>query len=229
MNLDVLFEDPHIIVCIKPSGIASQPDPSNDTDMTHVIHQYLKESPRDYETLDVIHRLDRPVQGVMVYSKTKHATKRLSEQIRQHNFYKEYIAVTNGVPDQSSGTLTHYLKRIPSINYSKVVKENHKNGKKAVLEYSVTNQIQHSTEGLLGLWQIKLITGRHHQIRVQLSQEGYPLWGDTKYNPRYRKKTKWHQIALFASGLNFTHPVSKENLSFTYYPKDQYPFNLFNV
>lgn len=213
-QLKILYEDNHIIVAEKPPNIPSQSDKTEDEDMLTIIKQYIKEKYNKTGNvyLGLVHRLDRPVGGVMIFAKTSKAASRLSEQVRNKTFKKEYLAIVDGKIDQQKGILEDYLLKNQANNISKVVKENTKNAKYAKLEYEVLKY----NEGInLSLLKILLHTGRHHQIRVQLSHFGHSICGDQKYGTRGRGK----QIALWAYQLTIEHPITKEKMSFRDLPE----------
>lgn len=167
-NLKVIYEDNHIIVVEKPVNVPSQQDKTNDIDMLTIIKQYLKEKYNKPGNvyLGLIHRLDRPVGGVMVFAKTSKAAARLSEQVRNKEFKKKYLAIVDGKIENGSGALEDYLLKNERTNTSKVVKEGTKNAKYAKLEYEV---IAYNEETDLSLVKVTLHTGRHHQIRLQFA------------------------------------------------------------
>lgn len=214
--MNIIFEDNHIIVVEKPVNIPSQSDKTEDTDMLTILKEYLinKYSKTGNAYLGLIHRLDRPVGGVMVFAKTSKAASRLSEQVRNKEFIKEYLAIVDGKLENESGILEDYLLKNERSNMSKVVKEGTKNSKYANLEYQV---ICYNEEINLSLLKIKLNTGRHHQIRVQLSNLGHSIYGDQKYGNRGRGK----QITLWAYRITIKHPITKEKLTFECLPKKE--------
>lgn len=218
--LKVLYEDNHIIVVIKPKGILSQADNTNDPDMLTLIKQYLKEKYQKPGNvyLGLIHRLDRMVSGVMVFAKTSKAAARLSEQVRNQDFNKQYLAVVHGKVDKS-GTLINYLFKNEKDNLVKVVDSNYPNGKYAELSYELIGYKDN-----LSLVKINLKTGRPHQIRVQFSHINHPLYGDK----RYGKNDDKFDIALFAYALSFYHPITKEFMNFEGSLENRFPFNQFN-
>ena len=167
-DLKVIYEDNHIIVVEKPVNVPSQQDKTNDIDMLTIIKQYLKEKYNKPGNvyLGLIHRLDRPVGGVMVFAKTSKAAARLSEQVRNKEFKKKYLAIVDGKIENGSGVLENYLLKNERTNTSKVVKEGTKNAKYAKLEYEV---IAYNEETDLSLVKVTLHTGRHHQIRLQFA------------------------------------------------------------
>lgn len=213
-NLNIIYEDNHIIVVEKPVNIPSQGDKTGDIDMLTLIKQYIKEKynkPGDVY-LGLVHRLDRPVGGVMVFAKTSKAASRLSEQVRVKDFKKKYLVVVNGKMEKQKGILEDYLLKNEKANISRVVKEGTRNSKLASLEYKV---LKYNSEIDLSLLKINLHTGRHHQIRVQLSSRNHSIYGDQKYGGRGHGK----QIALWAYELTLLHPVTKESMTFKVLPK----------
>ena len=217
-SLNVLYEDNHIIVVEKEINIPTCEDSSKDIDLLSIIKLYLKEKYNKSGNvyLGLVHRLDRPVGGIMVFAKTSKAASRLNLQIKNDEFKKRYYAVIDGVLKEKEGKFEDYLLKDTRENIVKV----DKNGKYAMLEYKVLNE----TQGL-SLVEVNLHTGRSHQIRVQFSSRGYPLYGDQKYN----KKANCHeQIALYSHFLSFKHPVTKEIMEFKLDLPNRYPFTLFN-
>lgn len=206
-KLNVIYEDNHIIVVEKPVNIPSQGDKTGDIDMLSLVKQYIKEKynkPGEVY-LGLVHRLDRPVGGVMVFAKTSKAASRLSEQIRNKSIEKRYIALTHNHTKEHE-ILKDKLLKNEKTNTSKIDEK----GKYAILEY---NLIEYRNN--MSLIDINLLTGRHHQIRVQLSHHGYPIYGDQ----RYGIDKEGIQIHLWAYKLKFKHPVKDEIMEFTYYPK----------
>ena len=218
-KLKILYEDNHIIVVGKPPNIPSQGDKTDDEDMLTIIKQYLKDKYNKPGNvyLGLVHRLDRPVGGVMVFAKTSKAAARLSEQVREKIFKKEYLAIVDGKPEKTNGTLENYLLKNEKTNTSKVVKKETKNAKYAKLEYQV---LKYNEEINLSLLKILLYTGRHHQIRVQLANFGHSICGDQKYGTRGRGK----QISLWAYKLTIKHPITNEEMSFTALPEETGPW-----
>ncbi|HZK58224.1 MAG TPA: RNA pseudouridine synthase, partial [Clostridia bacterium] len=170
--------------------------------------------------LGLIHRLDRPVGGVMVFAKTSKAASRLSDQIRRGKFTKQYMAVIHDRPDKDKGTLLHYLLKDNKTNTVFAVNEGTKRAKKAILDYEVVN-----TAGDFSLVKINLRTGRPHQIRVQFSSMGHPLYGDQRYN--FRKDNVKDQIALWSYKIICNHPTLKEEMTFTSLPVKRKPWTWF--
>ena len=215
-NLNILYEDNHIIVVVKPINVLSQSDITGDVDMLSLIKSYLKEKYHKPGNvyLGLVHRLDRVVGGVMVFAKTSKAASRLSNAIRENNFHKIYLAICHGKINKED-TFIDYLKK--ENDYSTVVTDKN-NGKLSELSYEL---IEYNKELDLSLVKVYLKTGRHHQIRVQFASRGYPLIGDSRYGD-----DNYKTIGLFAYSLSFPHPITKEVLSFKYIP-DVKPFNLF--
>ena len=213
-NLNVIYEDNHIIVVEKQPNIPSQADKTEDMDMLSLVKEYIKEKYNKPGNVYVglVHRLDRPVGGVMVFAKTSKAASRLSNQVREKIFKKKYLAVVDGKFEQEQGTLEDYLYKDERNNISKVVDKNKKNAKLAILDYKILayNELKNLT-----LLEINLHTGRHHQIRVQLAHSGHSIFGDQKYGTRGQGK----QIALWAYELTIQHPISKETMVFKSLPE----------
>lgn len=228
MNLNIVYEDSYIIVAEKPPKVPSQKDKTNDMDMLSMMKEHLKiaypKARNPY--IGLVHRLDRPVGGLMIFAKTKEANASLSEQMKNKSFKKEYYAVVCGKPESKTGTLRDYLLKTGRINMSKVVPKENKNAKEAILEYEVIDSVSTEEDGILSLVKINLKTGRHHQIRVQFSNADMPLWGDNKYNKRFVKMKGYTQISLWAKSIEFVHPKDKKVCKFELKPYNEYPFNL---
>ena len=215
-NLKVIYEDNHILVVEKPPNIPSQSDKTNDINMLTICKKYIKEKYNKPGTvyLGLVHRLDRPVGGIMIFAKTSKAASRLSNQVREKIFKKKYLAVVDGKPENKTGILEDYLYKDERNNISKVVNKDKKNAKYAKLEYEL---IVYDEVKNLSLLSINLYTGRHHQIRVQLSNFGHSIFGDQKYGTRGKGK----QIALWAYELEIEHPITKEKMTFKDLPQNK--------
>ncbi len=213
-NLKVLYEDNHIIAVEKEPNIPSQADKTEDLDMLTIIKKYLKEKYNKPGNvyLGLVHRLDRPVGGVMIFAKTSKSASRLSNQVREKIFKKKYLAVVDGKFEHKEGTLEDYLYKDERNNMSKVVKPEKKNAKFAKLDYEV---LAYNEAKKLSLVKVNLHTGRHHQIRVQLANAGHSIFGDQKYGTRGKGK----QIALWAYELTIQHPISKKEITFKCLPE----------
>lgn len=213
--INIIYEDNHLLVVEKPINIPVQGDSSGDKDLLTILKEYLKEKYNKPGNvyLGLVHRLDRPVGGVMVFAKTSKAASRLSEQVRSNVLKKTYLAVVCDKVNEKDVLIDRLLKDHKN-NIVKVSDE----GKLSELSYELVGY----KDGL-SLVKINLKTGRSHQIRVQFSSRGFPLYGDQKYN----NNTPKDQIALFASELEFIHPVSKEKMVFELEKPSRYPFNLF--
>ena len=213
--INVVYEDNHLLVAIKPAGVPVQADSSGDIDFLSMLKGYIKEKYNKPGNvyLGLVHRLDRPVSGIMVFAKTSKAAKRLSSQIACHDFKKSYYAVVCG-DIESSGVYKDKLSKNSKLNKSFVSKD----GKDAELSF-----VKKGFKNGLSLVDINLKTGRSHQIRVQFSYHGFPLYGDQKYND----KTSLDDIALFAYKVSFYHPTTHEKLCFSIPVPSRYPFNLF--
>jgi 23S rRNA pseudouridine1911/1915/1917 synthase len=214
-SIKIIYEDNHLLVVEKPINVAVQKDSSNDLDLQTMLKDYLKEKYNKAGNvyLGIVHRLDRPVGGVMVFAKTSKAASRLSEQVRNNQLKKEYYAVVENKFDEKEGTYKDLIEKLDNGN-SKITP----NGKEAELDYLVVEEKDGKS-----LVKVNLKTGRHHQIRVQFKYHGHPLCGDQRYNKQ--DKT---QIALYAHSLSFNHPVTKELMSFTSVPRYGY-FKDFNI
>ena len=213
-RLKVLYEDNHIIVVEKPVNIPSQGDKTGDEDMLTIIKRYIKEKynkPGDVY-LGLVHRLDRPTGGVMVFAKTSKSASRLSEQVREKKIHKKYICIVDGKLEKEKDTWKDYLLKNQKNNISKVVKKETKNAKEAILDYEA---LKYNKEIDLSVVKVNLQTGRHHQIRVQFASRNHSLYGDQKYGTRGRGKN----LALWAYYLSFLHPTKKEIMEFEDYPE----------
>lgn len=214
MDLKVIYEDNHIIVVEKPVNIPSQGDKTGDIDMLTIIKAYLKEKynkPGDVY-LGLVHRLDRPTGGVMIFAKTSKAASRLSEQVRNKDFHKQYLCIVDGKMEENAGTFKDYLVKNEKNNMSRIANKDDKNAKEAILDYEV---IKYNEEINLSVVKVNLHTGRHHQIRVQFASRNHSLCGDQKYGTRGRGK----QLALWAYSLSIIHPISKERMDFFALPE----------
>ena len=210
-KLNVLYEDNHLIVVEKKPNILSQSDVTGDLDLLTMVKSYVKEkyAKPGNVYIGLVHRLDRPVGGVMVFAKTSKAAKRLNEQIKNHEFNKTYVAVLDGILKKEKDELVNYLYKDSKTGISKVVDKNFTDGKLSKLNYEVIGYYKNKT-----IVKVNLITGRHHQIRLQFKALGYPLYGDQLYG-----KENNEQIRLYAYLLAFNHPVTKERLCFKLLPK----------
>lgn len=204
-NLRVLYEDNHVIVVVKEKNVLSQADNTHDIDMLTIIKKYLKEKYNKPGNvyLGLVHRLDRPVSGIMVFAKTSKAASRLSDQVRKKEIKKTYMAVVKGIIKKDEDTFVDYLLKLDNGNTIVTTKDN---GKECVLTYKVLKRNYEKNETLVS---IDLKTGRHHQIRVQFASRGYPLCGDQRYG-----KSDKTQIALCAYKLEFIHPTTKQLMKF---------------
>ncbi len=204
----VLYEDNHLLVVVKEQNLASCPDESGDKNLLDLLKGYVKEKYQKQGNvyIGLVHRLDRPTGGVMVFAKTSKAAGRLSEQMRSGDFEKRYLAVLNGAPNPESGKLTGWLKKNTVNNMVYLSTEGTDGAKYAALDYRVLEK-----KGALALTEIKLHTGRSHQIRVQFAGIAHPVYGDMRYGGEYAQKGR---LALWAYSLTFTHPVTKERMRF---------------
>lgn len=219
-NINILYEDNHLLVVVKPANMPVCLDASKDMDLLTILKNYLKDKYNKPGNvyLGLVHRLDRPVSGIMVFAKTSKAAQRLNQQINDNKFIKTYYAVVCG-KIKKNDLLEDYLLKDEENNTSYVT--NKECGKLAILEYEAIKTVDN-----LSLVKINLMTGRHHQIRVQFASRGYPLYGDHKYNKDFIND-KHTDIALVAKELSFYHPTTKELLSFKIELEKKYPYNLF--
>lgn len=221
MGLKIIFEDEHILVIKKDAGIPVQAGKMRMMDLQGLIKNELyRRNPKGGEPyLGIVHRLDQPVEGVMVFAKTPFAAGALSEQVTDGRMKKHYLALVCGKPSKAEGTLVDYLLKDGRTNTSSVVKEYTKEAKRAELNYRVISEVKvPEFEGDTALVEVELLTGRHHQIRVQMANAGCPLYGDTKYNPLFQEATAYVQTALCAYKLSFVHPKTKKCMEFCIEP-----------
>ena len=202
---DILYEDNHLLVVNKHSGDLVQPDPSGCTALEDQIKSFIKV--RDQKPgavfLGVVHRIDRPVSGAVVFAKTSKSLTRLNEMIREGQIHKIYWALTEQPPQPQEGSLRHYIVRDQRTNRSKAFDQMKKDGKEALLNYRMLGASKH-----YALVEVELLTGRHHQIRAQLSKIGCPIRGDLKYGAKRSIPTGG--ISLHSRSVSFLHPVRRE-------------------
>ena len=205
--MKVLYEDNHIIVINKASSEIVQGDRTGDKPLSEKVKEYLKEKYNKPGNVfcGVTHRLDRPTSGVVVFAKTSKALTRLNKMFRDDEVDKTYWAIVQNRPASDRATLTHYLIKDNKRNKSTAYNTERKHTKKAVLHYSLINQSEN-----YHLLEVKLETGRHHQIRVQLAKIGCPIKGDLKYGAT--RSNRDGSISLHARSISFIHPVSKEKV-----------------
>lgn len=215
--INIVFEDNHLLVVEKPVNMPVQEDESKDKDLLTTLKEYIK---TEYNKegnvyLALIHRLDRPVGGLLVFAKTSKAAERLNKEMKLGKIKKEYYAVVDGVVSEKRGTLIDNILKDEKRNTVKIDRR----GKESILEYKVIKEVDKNT-----LVKINLKTGRKHQIRLQFASRGLPLFGDQRYNER---AIVGEQIALFAKSLEFIHPTTKEVMKFELELPNRKPFNDF--
>lgn len=217
-KMKILYEDNHLLVVVKQPNIPVCEDDSHDLDLLTSLKKYLKEKYHKPGNvyLGLIHRLDRPVSGVMVFAKTSKAAARLSDQVRNNKLEKEYHAVVMGKINKNG----RYEDKLLKNKKTNITSVNEK-GKLSILDYQL---IKYNQDNNLSLVKINLKTGRSHQIRVQFAHRHHYLFGDQRYNPYANSK---EQIALCATKLSFTHPVTKEKMNFQIPLPNSYPWNIF--
>ena len=224
-ELNVVYEDNHIIVVLKPQNIPTQEDESHDKDLLTMVKEYIKvkENKPGNVFVGLVHRLDRPTGGIMVFAKTSKAASRLTQEMHTGDFKKRYLTIVVGKPREKRAKLVNYLLKNARTNTVQVVPELTTNAKRAELDYIVLDEKEK-----VSLLDVNLTTGRSHQIRVQLKNIGCPVYGDVKYGGD--KLAKGHNLALWAYELKFVHPTTKENMTFKCYPpEDITPWNVFNL
>lgn len=224
-ELNVVYEDNHIIVVVKPQNVPTQEDESKDKDLLTMVKEYIKvkENKPGNVYVGLVHRLDRPTGGIMVFAKTSKSASRLTQEVHTGDFKKRYLAVVVGKPREKRAKLVNYLLKNARTNTVQVVPELTTNAKRAELDYVVLDDNEK-----VSLVEVNLATGRSHQIRVQLKNIGCPIYGDVKYGGD--KLAKGHNLALWAYELKFVHPTTKENMTFKCYPpEDITPWNVFNL
>ncbi|WP_233277384.1 RluA family pseudouridine synthase [Paenibacillus durus] len=222
-SCQILYEDNHLLGIVKPVNIPVQEDATGDADLLTLLKEDVK---RRYDKpgnvyMGLVHRLDRPVGGAMVFAKTSKAASRLSESVRSRSFRKVYLTVVHGRLPAQNGRLRNILLKNAKTNTVTVVREGTPGGKEAILDYTVLG----FTEGF-SLVKVDLLTGRSHQIRVQLAHAGCPLYGDQKYGASVNKPGQ--QIALWSSLVGFPHPVTKQEVELISLPPRQYPWDLWS-
>ncbi len=223
MDLKIIYEDNHTIVVEKPANIPVQEDASKDKDLFTIIKEYIKvtyNKPGNVY-LGLVHRLDRPTAGLIVFAKTSKAASRLSNALRLHQVERKYLAVVHGKLE-GTGKLVDYMVKNNKTNTSRVIHKNDPDAKKAVLTYEVLDTVDN-----FSLVSVELETGRSHQIRVQFQNVGHPLFGDQRYGQDVNKVGD--QLALFANELNYKHPTQDKMIETLEMPPSVYPWNLFNL
>ena len=222
-DLNILYEDNHIIVVLKPQNVLSQGDSTQDKSLLDMVKEYIKQKYNKPGNVYVglVHRLDRPTGGVMVFAKTSKAADRLTQQMKEKTFSKKYLAVVVGAPRYKASRLEHFLKKDENTNIVKVVPRGEDGAKQAILEYNTIKTLDK-----VSLLDVKILTGRSHQIRVQMAQMGCPVFGDVKY--KGDTLAKGHNLALWAYELSFLHPITKKLMTFKCLPPTNLvPWNVF--
>jgi len=209
----IVFEDNHLLVVNKPNNVPVQEDITKDDDFLNILKNYLKQKYQKPGNvfLGLIQRLDRPTSGVMVFAKTSKAASRLCQSLVDGEFEKKYLAVVLGTLAEPQGTLVHFLKKNTLTNTVSIVPQGTTDCKRAELNYKVLVDLEK-----ISLIEIDLMTGRSHQIRVQMAHIGHPVFGDARYKGDV---VKGADLALHAYKLRFSHPVSKDTMTFIVYPK----------
>lgn len=222
--MEILYEDEYLIVVWKPAGLESQSSRGLEADMVSELRRHIHNlSPgRGEPYVGVIHRLDKPVSGIMVYAREKKSAGALSRQVSRGQMEKRYLAVLCGKVDKNVDKFVDYLLKETKTNLSRIVDKGISGAKRAELEYRVLKSKETDAGIILTLAEIRLLTGRHHQIRVQMSGHGLPLWGDRKYNldcAEMRRDSD--NIALSAYRLTFSHPITGKIMNFSRMPEER--------
>ncbi|MCL7765284.1 RluA family pseudouridine synthase [Polaribacter sp. Z014] len=209
-NLQILFEDNHIIIVNKRAGDITQGDKTGDKPLSDVVKEYIKDKYNKPGNvyLGVVHRLDRPTSGIIIFAKTSKSLERLNKMLRDKTIHKTYWAVVKNHPKKEKDTLINYLRKNPKNNKSTAYPKEIDGSKKAILHYAVIKKLDNYS-----LIEIDLETGRHHQIRSQLSNIGSPIKGDLKYG--FDRSNKDGSIHLHARRIQFIHPVTKDEINIT--------------
>lgn len=221
MQTKIIYEDDHILVCHKPAGLATQSAKVGQPDMVSELKNYLAKQAKGAPYLGVVHRLDQPVEGLLVFAKTQAAAGKLTAQLAGGTLNKQYYALVCGKPAKESGKLVDYLRK--EGNLAKVSNNQDKEAKKAVLQYRILSGMQLEDDQYISLLDIHIDTGRFHQIRAQLANAGWPILGDSKYGSEQSmevsKKIKIRNVALYAYRLELKHPTTGKTLEFSIEPK----------
>ena len=230
MQKNIIFEDEYLIVAYKPAGIATQTARIGQQDMVSELKNYLSRKPENKGKgtpyLGLVHRLDQPVAGILVFGKTKQAAASISRQITDGTFHKYYYAVIYGKPQKEKDRLTDYLYKDGRTNMSVIVQKDFQEAKKAILDYRLVKTLM-VLEVLqeVSLMEIELVTGRHHQIRVQMANAGMPLLGDSKYGTeterQFSREIGCKNVALCAYKIRFRHPKTGKEISFERKPEEE--------
>lgn len=224
-DITILFEDNHLLVVVKPVNVPVQEDESHDPDLLSMLKQYLVDTynkPGE-AYLGLVHRLDRPTGGVMVFAKTSKAAARISEAIANGEMEKRYLTIVEGAPKYKTDKLINFLKKFNDINTVKIVPELTDGAKYAELDYKVLAENKQNNVSLL---MVNLITGRGHQIRVQMAGMGHPIVGDCRYGNGEKLKLP---LCLWATELRLAHPISGKQMVFRVFPPEEVPWTLFDM
>lgn len=215
--MNILYEDKDVLVCVKEANVPTQSRSVRSQDMVSMVKSYLAGKNHAGEPyLGLIHRLDQPVEGILVFARNPRAAGDLSRQLREGLMEKRYLAVMTGSPPRQEGRLVDYLVSDPRNNLSAIVPQGTPGAKRAELFYRILK----SRENLY-LGEIRLVTGRHHQIRAQMANAQAPLWGDTKYNESFKHRKGWFTLALCANHLAFRHPSDGRDMDFEIEPSGE--------
>lgn len=221
--MKILYEDKYMLVCEKPVGVESQISSKGKSDMPTLLADYRRERGED-AYIGVVHRLDTATGGAMIYSKREDMTGKLSALVQSEDYEKTYLAVVHGAPEETSGEMRDLLFHDKMKNKSFVCSKKRSGVKEAILKYRVIGTVERADGDKMSLVEIKLVTGRTHQIRVQFASRKMPLVGDGKYGSRDNGAT----CALWSHKVRFTHPITKKTIECESRPETNYPWDAFN-
>ena len=222
--MKILYEDKYLILCEKPVGVESQRSSRGGEDMLTLLEKYRREKGEN-GYVGLVHRLDTATGGAMIYSKREDMTGKLSALLRSDDYKKTYLAVIHGVPDKPMGEMRDLLFHDKQRNKSYVCDKERSGVKEAILNYRVLETVEYETKEKMSLVEIKLVTGRTHQIRVQFASRKMPLVGDGKYGSRDNKAN----MSLWSHRVEFVHPKTKKQICAESLPPQNYPWNLFDI
>lgn len=222
--MKILYEDKYLLVCEKPVGVESQVSSNGKENMLELLSRYREESGEN-SYVGLVHRLDTVTGGAMIYSKREDMTGKLSALVQSGDYKKTYLAVVHGVPEEAEGEMRDLLYHDKRKNKSFVVAKSRAGVKEALASFRLIESVKREDGEEMSLVEVELMTGRTHQIRVQLASRKMPLVGDGKYGSRDNRAT----CALWSHKVEFTHPVTRQKIQAVSYPSDTYPWNIFKA
>ncbi len=222
--MKILYEDKYLLVCEKPIGVESQISSNGKENMLELLSRYREESGEN-SYVGLVHRLDTVTGGAMIYSKREDMTGKLSALVQSGDYKKTYLAVVHGVPEEAEGEMRDLLYHDKQKNKSFVVAKSRAGVKEALASFRLIESVKREDGEEISLVEVELMTGRTHQIRVQLASRKMPIVGDGKYGSRDNRAT----CALWSHKVEFTHPVTKQKIQAVSYPSDTYPWDIFKA